>query len=1255
MERDDWRSFIHPDAITSTRWRLLVPMAAEALVVGAAGSPVMDLTPLYRNLFDEDEAALGVAMRPPLGDGKRKRLTKGIHLHWTLPAAFTHLRAVPQDAQMGEGDADLRQPPVPNRWLVTRLIADAGNGLATKSWLIESDAVQARESSGGAPWLISANGTLKRCWIGRSRVFGEGADTAGEKAPNFTLTAFGPANLGFAAFYPSCRNVFGFHDTAEGLGPGASCTYLLTGWFSDPAADPLAGAVDRANWLRVMDEQGWSIHGAGEARHLPTTLTCHAALSGVVWIPDAPPRLPFNSTIDVALGRGLMEAAAVLALDRTHHPRQLADTAQFAALAERRPIAADFRNHRFLDGVGLLLEQQARLHQSEFSVYPGGSQWELARRPRRGARPETQPEPLVTVSRALSDLLTALNMRQQALDLNQRHASAARREVFDLWCQRQYQNAVARQEEDASRARIRLALDQRVADATHDLSTLNDELGTAASLCEAAKAQLAQALADAALDCDVVERPAARFWRAADPFVLLKGIPAPVMLGAAHSLPCRLDSQVAARLVSGIGKAPHILATRAMLESDPAIKATRDALPPDTGARTLMHDLLMMDPNLRSVLARCACQAEAPNPGPEQIALRAAEIGRAVAALLAAAAEPNFNGAAAALKLTAGDSTKPLLSLLSAFHAWQPDTPAQPVFLVWKARWTRTPLPDDGVRRYDLEADGIDCRRPAEVAPGHDEGALYEGVCLATTNLERTFPLTPQPFLERSALAPLMGQSLSGLTEALGMRDAGAQLPPLILRGGLERVDEIAALVIQEYSVGPLLSHSRGEAGAFEPSRNGFLQLEQLSVVDTFGRVLTVIARGELTDRQSRLQLGRTLRAASQPMTGATAAWLGGRLTQPARLRVRWLDAERDEREVFATDVHAHPICGWVIHNRLARSLLVYDRTGALLGSVEAAINPSGQEMVRWNTVLRRQAAGNAPDAQLGEISNPHLHAFVEGLVALTQQTASAAFKSFRDHLDRFEDEAPPAADRGWLSALSGQPLALVRAALLLELDGPPWHDQSLENLIGDGPPPTGPSIRIQARVGDRRLGPDGLVGTFVDPPHGRGYRALRARADVELPARPSAEDYLDPACAIDLQLDAGREQSDEVRITLLMDPKRSTHLVCGILPAMEVRLAPTLVSHLMADFEVPFLTAPVLGERFPGGKAKLALDIPLPTDTHGDWSFISFPEAQADAEETPLSQGLKSAASLSGPISLFEGWMKYRPKRQPPTTGGKP
>ncbi len=496
-------------------------------------------------------------------------------------------------------------------------------------------------------------------------------------------------------------------------------------------------------------------------------------------------------------------------------------------------------------------------------------------------------------------------------------------------------------------------------------------------------------------------------------------------------------------------------------------------------------------------------------------------------------------------------------------------------------------------------------------------------------------------------LTQLAGQSLTGLTDALATRASGPQVRPLTRAGtGELRVDPIAALIDHQYAAAPTPGGDDGPP--FSPVRGGHFTLSRLWIVDGFGRIQRLIdTEGEEPVVKAPI-LSHTL-AGPEP----AAAHLLPRLVQPARLQLRWLSAGNDKQESLG-DLGTSPICGFVVHNRLDRSLLIYGAgdaadpsLGALLGSVQAISLPHGQEAVRWSKMpVRPFDADGGGGAGPGEadIPNEPLRNFVHGSLARTGG-AGAVFAAFRDLLERHEDGADLSLDQGLQSVLVGRPLALVRASLRLELDGPPVTDQSVQHALAadrQAQEPWFRSLKVPVRVGDRRLGPDGLVGYFVDDGSTAAYETLNLRADEPSDPGFEANAYFG-APALEVSCDP---QAEPLILTLLLDPKRGVNVISGILPAFVSTLPRALLTEALSDLEIPFLVAPVLGERTGEQEPEAVRRMPLPTNGHGEWSWAFFADAKAPSREAQVSGDTAAAPSLSTAMALHEGWLKYRPAK---------
>ncbi|HET9069149.1 MAG TPA: hypothetical protein VFN28_10940, partial [Amaricoccus sp.] len=300
--------------------------------------------------------------------------------------------------------------------------------------------------------------------------------------------------------------------------------------------------------------------------------------------------------------------------------------------------------------------------------------------------------------------------------------------------------------------------------------------------------------------------------------------------------------------------------------------------------------------------------------------------------------------------------------------------------------------------------------------------------------------------------------------------------------------------------------------------------------------------------------------------------------------------------------------------------------------------------VARWSTPPARPAEGrDAPGSPrrltAADIPNRHLRGFVNGLIARFGGKAGRGFADFRDLLLRHEEGADLTRNHGMQAMLVGRPLALVRASLRLELDAPPVLDQNRDAILGDPPPPWFRDLAFPVRIGDRRLGPEGLVGLFVDDGTDEAYRSLQLRTDLSYPRSIAGHPYFASA-ALRVACDP---EAPPLPLTLLLDPSRPTHLVSGILPASTASVPQGPVAAGLAGLEIPFLVAPLLGELAPS----TGRSMPLPTNSHDEWRWLSFPDPASPAVESPVSGDTAAAGSLQATKALHEGWLRYCPPKR--------
>jgi hypothetical protein len=223
---------------------LLVPMNLEALVVGQsdAGAQWVNLKPDFRGVYRRDQV-LGQQLGTPLEfSPSMLGLKPGVHLHWALPDGLTH-GVAPENGGSPEF------PAIPNRWLVVRFWdqngANQSLALKAKAWIVESDSVTSDSSA--AVWPTFGGENLKKSddysvFVGKQSELSQWpGETAGARV---TITAVGYGDAAFAAYYPACKGIIGFHDQdLSDVMAGANLDYMVVGWYADLAVDPLQRAL----------------------------------------------------------------------------------------------------------------------------------------------------------------------------------------------------------------------------------------------------------------------------------------------------------------------------------------------------------------------------------------------------------------------------------------------------------------------------------------------------------------------------------------------------------------------------------------------------------------------------------------------------------------------------------------------------------------------------------------------------------------------------------------------------------------------------------------------------------------------------------------------------------------------------------------------------------------------------------------------------------------------------------------------------
>lgn len=1262
---------------------LLVPIHLDALclttdlsVVEAKGDfsrlPYWDGT----REINHDVANISEELLSRPFEDRGLQLKAGVHLHWALPDALTR-------GMIAENSTTF--PAVPNRWLVTRSRKDQeGHERIERQWIVESDYLYPDDAgalSGGVaiPFPAETNHPPFR-YLGRKMPLNAWTEATAQAttgtylgALGYQLTAIGyqPKELSnrataqdrgygeptFAAFYPNCQSVFGFHD-ADPPATLQGVQYDVMGWYSDPTQDCLRAIETKAHHIASMmvlmaimpatfkaifkavlkDIYQWDMTGDATAEGCPDHTVCYARLTIAT---DTPPSsVRQDKAVTIAVGNTSTQAlsaymAHTLAPQRNVTPSRLEEQLEALHLASRL-------GNRKLD---LGPKFEAARHERGFTAVPAGTLW-VIRQVSAGTDPtDTAGDPSQeTLPDELAHLLNALNLVQMAYDQAGHELESMQKQLFADW----YKYMLCAYPPDDTR--------------------------------------------DDYPDIDEV-----RYFIEKNALVPITRQQGKRQVLKAHCL--RLHAQVAAQVKAyqERTKKPYELqphpAPRYWRPHEPVLLIVDEEMPPTTrhGQDGRLHPEGLL-----------TCHVQSVNAG-------------------------DISTQLAALRKTISTLPLKLDDDAIGWHTWT-QQPWHPFVLEWRVELSpldeknnlgehhRAYAPDFITSNYQLEEDAVDLVLKPGKAAVEKAASMFTGGSILTPHAKLQLQHQIKAFLARTgrpdddpvvqviqevsqkldgANFHALAQALNGFNEALLMHQQTLQLPiadPLGFQEAQAFTRAVHAAVGQSNRSAPQPHND------FHPIRTGLLKIHALRVVDTFGRVQ------HLTLRDDKVMATEIMTTPANPHL----IFLPPRLVQPARLSFRWLAADRgDAAHTDEPEMNAHPattpICGWLLPNNLDDSLMVYDNTGRALGSIgvrERQWTPAPGTSIlpneQWNVHLRTLVTHllHMPDPEGQEL------AFLEDFLT-----------SIEVALERIDPEN--FAQHQALALLMGRPLAVVRAAVNLELRGQPavnqdWNvfrtdiERDLQGELtladaGRNQPAQRDTdavcgVRFPIRLGDDRQLNDGLVGYWKEQwsedgetyayEEDRFYVHACDRAEVretdlstlsldaehkqwiaallgDVGAMVKKHDFLarfaegEALWALLCEQGVLRkvERNPHIqyaadapdlaqaiadppqKLTMLVDPRGVVHATCGILPTKAIGIPPDQYAKALQTLAITFLSAPILTGV--GEKVRL----PLPTEPGYAWSWLE-KQHGAWSESSPIGP-VTLEATFAEAQAIREGWLK--------------
>jgi hypothetical protein len=1181
--------------------RLLVPIAVEALPVDKNGNSVKyaALTPQY-NSIEEEEVVLGdLIVKGPFSTGQN--LEQGVHLHWALPDALTH------GSQDSTGNMDY--PCVPNRWFVQRMYTSTGSDskpvITIKAWLIESDFITHKQTIYNAnsvtiPTLNSA--VSKFMYLGRQSEYEVGGLPEGLYLEK--LTAVGPGDPVFAAYYPNCRSVFGFYDPLADISRGM-LSYMVAGWYSRAEQDPLYGQT-ADTWKSRMAELQWSVSDSSNL--CPTLTLCHGMICGIDWQgPNGkyPSGCP-NGAIDIAVGNSSVEAlSALLAakLPNDKNVERLLEAFQFDLLSK-------------WDSPDGIMQLEEKLHENMFGTSDGGSCWEIRRV--QDAPHDTAENPGQAFPAGIGIKLGKLNHLQSQYNILTRRLASRQWELYSMWYK-----FVSAEEDPFSGGGDAGRIEIKIHDFINRIGTLKQQVADIGIQMDQSATKLKSDITNNLPLYALEKTPAPRFFQPNAPVVLFAG--EGIRKSYKHgedgrfsedgTLFCRVTGQTVSFLSLAV-------AEKQIQVTGSDLLALCGKIPSGTPIPAEIQDLfvetLFLDTNQASSIAWAAFRlAGVSQPTGQQLDDLAATITKLQNLPLNAALYRELSSQA--LAVSAGFNG--VMPSKVSINPWS--APWTPLYLEWFVNMLPAKTmdkPDNSIDPWTL-GDIDYCWKNS--SPPEKAATRFQSCVLITPHASANLKAALEKYIQthqpddelRSELQDMAGQfgnltilsqAISGFNEDLLMQKQTLQFPIFDNEdGNPDLALQVAKWVEDHNALSP-------EIGAkFNPIRAGFLQIMDLWLVDSFGQVQEISKISPI--------IAEAMRTPGNPFNGLIT--LPPRITQASRLNFKWLAAEDDTLETNA-DPATSPVCGWVLPNHLDRSLMVYDSGGNMLGSLQTVERKDGSSNVIWlSTPGSDMSPGAVPD-----IGNPQLNAFVAELVNYGK-SGVPALTELLENMDEALQNIEPRGINPHLAVLIGRPLALVRASLELELDGLPAYHQGWKYI--DGAETNGfTEVPFTVRLGDMRKLGDGLVGFFID----NGDRTYKTFHPTNgMPKLENGSAYIDDRDQVKLQ---ANPDVPPQKLTLLLDPGAAVHATSGILPVTSLELSPDYIASALAAINVTFRVNPLIN-------ASVPVSLPIPGGIKGDWAWICHPDTMTWQEENSPGNTSQNALLSSRPQQVMEGWLR--------------
>jgi hypothetical protein len=465
-----------------------------------------------------------------------------------------------------------------------------------------------------------------------------------------------------------------------------------------------------------------------------------------------------------------------------------------------------------------------------------------------------------------------------------------------------------------------------------------------------------------------------------------------------------------------------------------------------------------------------------------------------------------------------------------------------------------------------------------------------------------------------------------------------------------------------------------GHDSPFQPIRAGFASIRHVYLVDSFGQYFDFEPNRDMVIAKD-LQATITV----PPEAKDLPVQFPPRFVEPLRIKYSWVSAQKpaggDYFEMVGRSPEHSPIVGWLTPNHLDGSIAVY--------------NSDGYPIEYWRTFEKEMKGYSIPGKQYA--MNQVLQILKDRMKALQQKMGSGHGKGF---LEKFMAAAETAqkfsiplhsSQERSLAVYMGRSMAVVRVRLRLERQGhgalrltktTPSGTSPLPDFLNpaDGKSTQTPmteiyspahfqtpdysSVKVPLLLGNMPQFNDGLVGYFIE------RKGANGNGDFDLDGSPFITDAIEPSETIPgvlerhdskrIALSLQNSETSEVSLLMLIEPRSPIHVATGILPTIEIKLAPNLYDAAINRMAMYFLVAPVLTSYHPKDDHIPTMTLPISNIQNFSWHWLekSQPKRDGQHEAEPALMQVKNQQQLmqpgmpdpDGPMAepmLVDGWLR--------------